>query len=368
MIESLHDHTTTSDGLLTHEEFLLEAQKRNFSVVAFTDHDAVPSPEVVEKLRNPKWSKEFPVKYVWGIEMTGSPPAELGISVSTFHIVGLFIDPLNKELSEYCKTAQERRIKRMKFIVGKLNDNGFIISEDDCLKASGGESVGRPHIVTALSSHPENEEVMKKIISNFVEAREKDSTLFQQFPTFDSQSFWSKSYQLFLSKDAWMKGVYMDIPTPDLRECSRLIHGAGGIVILAHYFTIANKISVDEVEKWLKEGILDGAETIYDLGYPPSQPSTSSSSSSSSSSESSSAASAESEEIKKRKAGRDAIKAACERNHKIWWVGGGDIHTLEGMTNYAQSPVASQTAGMTAALVKELGDRIDLNKSSSLAS
>lgn len=40
-LESLHNHTTTSDGQLTHHQFLDHAADNDISIVAFTDHDAV---------------------------------------------------------------------------------------------------------------------------------------------------------------------------------------------------------------------------------------------------------------------------------------------------------------------------------------
>jgi len=40
---------------------------------------------------------------------------------------------------------------------------GFDITEDDCLRVSDGEAVGRPHIVAAINSKPSNISVIEKI-------------------------------------------------------------------------------------------------------------------------------------------------------------------------------------------------------------
>ena len=40
-IQTLHSHTITSDGVLTHQEILDCAKENNISVVAFTDHDSL---------------------------------------------------------------------------------------------------------------------------------------------------------------------------------------------------------------------------------------------------------------------------------------------------------------------------------------
>ncbi|KAH7831795.1 uncharacterized protein MONOS_1946 [Monocercomonoides exilis] len=361
MIESLHNHTTTSDGVLTHMQFLEAAQKNGFSVVGFTDHDSLPSTDIVSELNTEYWKKDFPVKYVWGIEITARPPIELGITPSNFHIVGLFVDPLDEQLQQYCKVAKERRIQRMQFLVKKLVSFGFNITEEDCLKASGGGNVGRPHTIKALKMHPENEEVMKQIVKRFEKERETDESLRERFPDIDAKSLWDKAYPLFLSRDGWTKGMASDIPITDLRECCKVIHDAGGIALLGHYFSISKSVSLEMIEQWLKEGLLDGAETIYDLGYPPSQIPDTSSSSSSSTKEL-----PEYEEVvKKRIFERDQLKSLCQRLNKLWWVGGGDIHTLEGMSAYVNSPLAKQTIGMTDTLLKELHSLVDVSKTTS---
>ena len=59
-IESLHTHTVLSDGKLTHREMFDLAESLGISVLAFTDHDAVSSPEIMAELetlrdRKTKW-------------------------------------------------------------------------------------------------------------------------------------------------------------------------------------------------------------------------------------------------------------------------------------------------------------------------
>ena len=61
--------------------------------------------------------------------------------------------------------AQEARIERMSKMTKNLNNIGFKITQDDCIKQSGGEAVARPHIVKALLSYDENLKRMEEIIS-----------------------------------------------------------------------------------------------------------------------------------------------------------------------------------------------------------
>jgi len=43
--ESLHNHTSISNGAQTHLEVLEIAEKYGFGTIAFTDHDTLPNEE-----------------------------------------------------------------------------------------------------------------------------------------------------------------------------------------------------------------------------------------------------------------------------------------------------------------------------------
>jgi hypothetical protein len=187
--------------------------------------------------------------------MTSALPTKFPIkSSSSFHMIGLFIDPLNPTLREFCSQFMKRRQERMEYIVKGLNRLGFTISPEDCLKMSGGENIGRPHIVKALKSNPINLPVMEKLINNYKEDCLKNPSL----QIICSQAFqssipdiWNLSYGLFLQKDCYYKGVYINEGMPPLEECAKLIHDAGGITILAHYFTLAKTVPVSIIEEWM---------------------------------------------------------------------------------------------------------------------
>ena len=354
MIESLHNHTTTSDGKLTHVQFLEEANKRGYKVVAFTDHDSLPSPSILAELSKPQWKTTFPTKYIWGIELTVSPPPELHVPLSTFHVVGLFVDPTNEVLRRQCQSAQEKREKRMKHIVTGLQKLGFTITAEMCLQQSDGETIGRPHIVRALQSVPQNEAVLQDLCLQFTTAREKDPSLAQAYPTFDTVPLWDKIYLLLLSNDCYIKGVYVDVDAPPLPDAAALIRQAGGIVILAHYFTIAKYISIETVGEWMDSGYLDGCETLYNLGKGGAQK------------EIKADATDVDPVLLKRNSDRLALREVCKQKNKVWFVGGGDIHTLEALDEYAASSNAAESHGMAEQLCKQFSDRISLTKTSSI--
>src|SRR4030042_3204047 len=107
--QTLHCHTTTSDGLLSYNQVLDICSKNNIGIVAFTDHDSLPKERVVKELLE---SKKYSAKWIIGIEISSGKPADSRKKFSP-HIVGLFVDPFNKELIKHCEMSQEARIQRM---------------------------------------------------------------------------------------------------------------------------------------------------------------------------------------------------------------------------------------------------------------
>lgn len=130
-IESLHLHTQTSDGEFSHLKALEIAAKHKIEVIAFTDHDSVPNPTTIEDLRA---NKEPSAGWLMGIEVSSGLPTELGSGASGGpHLVGLGINPLEQNITEYCQLAQHARIERMEQIVRNLRNLGFDISLFGCL-------------------------------------------------------------------------------------------------------------------------------------------------------------------------------------------------------------------------------------------
>ena len=261
-IESLHNHTTLSDGKLSHRELFELAESLGVSVLAFTDHDAVPPPAILAELET---FRERDTKWIIGIELTTNLPHELAPNSAAVHIIGLFVDPQNEALLKHCERAQKSRIKRMRQIVEGLQGLGFIITAEDCLAVSGGESIGRPHIIEALKKRTENNVVIEKLRIEMRTVAEHDSKVKEQYDNMIQKGEQQYPYMLFLSDDAF-RSVYFDHDyMPDLDLGVSLIRGAGGIAILAHYHTVRSKIHMDMIEKLLAEKRIDGVETIYGI-------------------------------------------------------------------------------------------------------
>lgn len=261
-IESLHTHTTLSDGKLSHREMFNLAESLGVSVLAFTDHDAVPSETIMAELETLRGRA---TKWVIGTEITAGLPKELAPETCTMHIIGLFVDPSNVALAEHCHRAQEARVKRMNEMVSKLQQLGFKISAEDCLEMSGGESVGRPHIVQALQKYPENNLVMEKIRLEMADEASRNPALQERYAHMMQKGERSYPYTLFLSPNAFREGYAEHDYMPDLDEAVALIRGAGGVAVIAHYFTVRSKMSLDFFEKLLTEKRIDGAEVVYGI-------------------------------------------------------------------------------------------------------
>ncbi len=264
LIESLHNHTTLSDGKLSHQELFIAAERAGVSVLAFTDHDALPNQATVIYLES---QRSRAIKWIIGIEMTSALPHELAsAATSNFHIIGLFVDPENPALREHCRKAQESRMKRMREMVGNLNGLGFMITEADCLKASGGDSVGRPHIVEALNYHTENIPIMEKLRIEMQEAAKNNPDVAKKYEMMMEKGEKQYPYVLFLAPDSF-RPIYAEHDyIPDMDEVVRLIRGAGGLAFIAHYCYVRNKLPMELLEKIMQEKRVDGVEVVYGLG------------------------------------------------------------------------------------------------------
>ena len=132
MYENLHCHTKTSDGELSYKQVLDICTENNISIAAFCDHDVLPDKKAMKVLENKRNHK---TKWIIGTEISSGWPKEINnVPASNFHIVGLFVNPYNKNLIEHCEKAKQGRIKRMEIMVENLKFLGFEISKNNCLK------------------------------------------------------------------------------------------------------------------------------------------------------------------------------------------------------------------------------------------
>jgi predicted metal-dependent phosphoesterase TrpH len=261
MFESLHNHTTSSDGTQSHIELLAAAERNNFGIMAFTDHDVVPSRAQLAEIRAYAGS----VKWLVGCEISSGLPKELGKGGGTsMHVLGLFVDPTNEAMLAHCQKAQAARSERVERIVRNLVNLGLTISVDDVMTAAaGGDSVGRPHIVRALHAHEDNAAVIEELRLKMEKAAIESSKVAMDFALMMERPPSDFPYRLFLSDDAFIPGVYVDyLYWVDMDTAVNLIRSAGGVAIVAHWYTASKYIDIEMLRGLLKDGRLDGVELM----------------------------------------------------------------------------------------------------------
>ena len=259
----LHCHTTASDGVLTHEAVLKLAAKYDIGTIAFTDHDTLIDPLLFERLKHVCGD----IDIVSGIEVSANYVPEVKGEISLFHIIGLFVDPTNKELREFCVNAKEKRLERSMRVVNNLNNVGFRLTVGEVLAQSDDGNLARPHIVRALLLHPENLAHIDQLMLQWkaeTESLGSSSVSRTQYEAAVALDAWGKVFELVLTDRAWKKGIYVPyLHHLSMDEAVTLIHGAGGIAILAHWSYIKNKVTPEILEKIAREHRVDGIETAY---------------------------------------------------------------------------------------------------------
>jgi 3',5'-nucleoside bisphosphate phosphatase len=321
--ESLHNHTVISDGTQTHLEVLATAAEHGVGIVAFTDHDRLPSLQTRQELS----SYDGPVRWILGLELSCGLPKDMpGWDQSVLHLVGLFIDPDNSALVEYTDTVSRGRLDRMRHIVAHLVKLGFQITPEDCLDVAGESQVGQPHIVTALLASPTNAIRMEAIRLQMAEAARSDVAVRERYDRMMTDGPRQYPYTLFMSSRSFR-------PVPkqsfggvvDLDQAVAMIRGAGGVAVLAHWFFDAEKLPEESLRQLVVEGRIDGLETSSVDGL---------------------ASQYSSQFI-------PVVRQLGEDSHVVTIVAS-DSHGVDDFQKFAASPLALESTGQTARLVDQL--------------
>lgn len=266
--QTLHSHTLASDGEHTYSEVLDICKKNKIGVVAFTDHDSVPEGKELQELAR---LKDHEVKYIIGIELSSGYPTEIGGVGELFHVVGLFLDPTEKSLIEYTKQVLENRLERVERTVKNLKSIGFSLTLDEVLRERKGKSIGRPHIVKALMKKKENLKRLEEIEKKFFEDKEYPGYK-RRAKRVKEADTWQKFFELVLSERSYINKIY--VPYGDVLDFDgtvNLIHGVGGVALLAHWTFSKPRFGHKKLEELCRAGRVDGLETIYGFGEIPSR-------------------------------------------------------------------------------------------------
>ncbi len=215
----LHAHTTASDGTMSPNKLVILAKEHGIEAIAITDHDTVDGiPEAIAT------GEREGVEVVPGLELS------VEHNPGSMHILGLLIDHENEQLNDALREIQASRSTRNPKIIDKLNEFGLDLSIEEVEKISGGGQLGRPHIAAAL--------IQKGYVRTVQEAFDK-----------------------YLKKGA---SAYFERHRLTREETVDMIHGAGGLVIIAHPGTLGvNGQQLDSLLQELKDVGFDGIEVFY---------------------------------------------------------------------------------------------------------
>ena len=219
MIVDFHVHSTASDGTCSPAE--LAEKARGFAAIALTDHD------------NCDGIREWPG--VPGIELSIEP----GEGFDKFHLLGAGIDSENAELKAYLSRELDGCNGRNARILENFRRLG--IEMENIFTYAHGEVLARPHFARWLLEHG--------LVVSIKEA-------FEKYLLPDSPAE-TRCYE-----ERWH---------PSQEEAFRVVHGAGGICVMAHpkYWrrdwktTGPDYVAAERGLAALKEKGLDGVEALY---------------------------------------------------------------------------------------------------------
>jgi predicted metal-dependent phosphoesterase TrpH len=138
----LHLHTTASDGTLTPSALVARAAAAGLRIIAITDHDTV---EGLPEARNA--ATALGLRVIDGVEITAIEDHR------DVHMLGYFVDPADKGLTDFLSTQRVDRLRRVREIGDRLAALRFPIDVESLLAEGArkpGRSIGRPQIAAAL--------------------------------------------------------------------------------------------------------------------------------------------------------------------------------------------------------------------------
>jgi predicted metal-dependent phosphoesterase TrpH len=120
-------------------ELIRLAKEKNITVLALTDHDTVSGLDEAETE-----ASKSGIKFIRGIELNIEWPT------GEFHLLGLGLKEISKDLEKVITMLQENRNKRNNSIIEKMRSDGIDCDFSDIQKLALGKVIGRPHFAEYL--------------------------------------------------------------------------------------------------------------------------------------------------------------------------------------------------------------------------
>lgn len=157
-IVDLHVHSTASDGTFTPAELVKEAQKKELSAFALTDHDTTLGiSEAIAAAANT------------GIEVIPGIEISTNFKDKEVHIVGLYIDYTSKNFLDGIGNELERRNARNEEMVDRFNKAGFPVSLDELNAMFPNSVITRAHFASFMTKRgyvKDNREAFSKYLGD----------------------------------------------------------------------------------------------------------------------------------------------------------------------------------------------------------
>jgi len=218
----LHSHSTCSDGSLTPEELVAEADITGLAWFALTDHDTIDG---IARAQAEIQRRALPLELIPGAELSAYSPR----NNIEFHILAYGFSPDNEKLQRYMTDFQNERVWRLDRILALLAEQGVPLTREQVYAFSSGKSVGRVHIAQALTR------------CGYVDSP-------------------SEAFQKYLADGA---PAYVPRKKYTPEEIIQLIHSWSAIAVLAHPNYFNNKgLSEQEIEEEFGRCIAMGLDGI----------------------------------------------------------------------------------------------------------
>lgn len=225
----LHIHTNCSDGVMTPKEVIDEAVNHGVSVISIADHDTIDAynDELFDYAETKK------VKIIPAVEISTK------IGKCGFHVLGYNFDMKNEKLLKQLSALRNARHDYLYNVSEKLKELGYVVNVSQLDQI---EAVTKAHIYSDIVVNPENEKVL---FENFGHIPDKGEFI---------ESIMNEGCPAYVKK-ATITPV----------EASKLIHNAGGKVILAHpvAYKYEDNFMPDDTLALVREMQADGIEANY---------------------------------------------------------------------------------------------------------
>lgn len=217
MKADLHMHSTASDGEYAPEALMERVAGAGITLAALTDHDSLAGVASAQRA-----AKALGIALIPGVELGCGADKEI-------HILGYGVDPQNEALLRFCDERRGEREERARKMVEQLAQNGMPISLARVRELARGV-IARPHVARTL-----------------VEAGFASSV--------------RDAFDRYL-----LPGKCGYVPKRDVKvaQAAQLIHGAGGVAVLAHPMKLkyGDAMLSSVVREWASQG-LDGIEVYH---------------------------------------------------------------------------------------------------------